>query len=119
MSMLTRIKEGMKVLDRSGDKIGDVDYVYFGDDNPATPEVEAATTSDREPREETLVDVVAEAFTTDDMPKELRERLKLHGFIKVSTGMLRSDRYAMPEQIASVAGDEVHLNVALDDLPSA
>lgn len=116
MSVLTRITEGMEVFDRTGDKIGEVDYVYFGDDNPATPEVEAATPSDRDPREDTIVDVVAEAFTVDDMPEELRERLKMHGFIKLSTGLLRSDRYIMPDQIASVTANKVHLNVALDEL---
>lgn len=40
----------------------------------------------------------------------------MHGFIKLSTGLLRSDRYIMPDQIASVTADKVHLNVALDEL---
>lgn len=118
MSVLTRISEGMDVFDRTGDKIGEVDYVYFGDEDLATPEVDAATPSERVTRDDTIVDVVAEAFRTEDLPEELRERLQMHGFIKVSTGMLRSDRYALPEQIASVTGDAVHLNVVLDELIS-
>lgn len=116
MSVLSRITEGMDVFDRTGDKIGEVDYVYFGDEDPTTPEADVATTSERGTRDDTIVDVVAEAFRTEELPQELRERLQVNGFIKLSTGMLRSDRYVLLEQIASVAGDGVHLNVALDDL---
>mgnify|MGYP001313382605 FL=1 len=118
MSFLSRINEGMDVFDRTGDKIGEVDYVYFGETDVATPEVEAQSVSNRDPREDTLVDLVADAFRADDMPDELRQRLQMHGFLKLSTGMLRSDRYVLPEQIASITSNAVHLNVALDELLS-
>jgi len=119
MGVLTRVTKGMEVIDQTGDKIGEVDYVYFGENDPSTPEVEAATISDRDPRGDTLVDMLAEVFTVDEMPEELRERLKMHGFIKLSTGLLRADRYIMPDQIAGVAGDKVHLNVEMDELAHA
>lgn len=118
MAFLSRINEGMEVFDRTGDKIGQVDYVYFGEDNPVTPEAEAADVSERNPREENLVDIVAEAFRGNDMPDEMRERLQMHGFIRLNTGMLRSDRYVLPEQIASVTDNAVHLNATLDELLS-
>jgi len=119
MSVLTRIHEGMDVFDRTGDKVGKVDYVYFGDEDATTPQADVATPSERATRDDTVVDVVAEAFRSEDMPEELRQRLQLHGFVKVSTGMLRSDRYVLPEQIASVTGEAVHLNVAHDELLSS
>ena len=118
MSILTRITEGMDVLDRTGDKIGEVDAVYFGDEDAATPQADVATASERATRDDTIVDVVAEAFRTDELPQELRERLLVHGFVKVGTGMLRSDRYILPDQIASVTGEGVRLNVTLDELVS-
>ena len=118
MSFMSRINEGMDVFDRTGDKVGEVDYVYFGEIDPTTPEVEATTPSDRDPREASVVDIVADAFRADDLPEELRERLQMHGFIRLNTGMLRSDRYVLPEQIASVTSNAVHLNVKLDELGS-
>lgn len=119
MSVLAQIHEGMDVFDRTGDKVGEVDYVYFGDEDATTPEADVATPSERATRDNTIVDVLAEAFRTEDLPQELRERLQVHGFVKVSTGMLRSDRFVLPEQIASVTGEAVHLDAAFDELISS
>ena len=37
---LRQIHEGMKVIDRTNKQIGEVEMVMFGDDDPATPELE-------------------------------------------------------------------------------
>jgi hypothetical protein len=40
-----------------------------------------------------------------------------HGFIRINTsGLFAADRYAMPDQIASVADDRITLHVMREDL---
>ncbi len=119
MNLLHQIREGMDVYDSTGERVGTVEYVHFGDENPARPGPEAATPSPMLERDPTLVDMVAEAFSTDDIPEELQQRLRLHGFVKVDFGLLRSDRYILPDQIAGVSADKVHLNVSQDELVSS
>jgi hypothetical protein len=58
---LRSIAEGMKVFDRERHEIGKVEYVQFGDDNPATPEVEAAAPNTLDDRRNTLVGAIADA----------------------------------------------------------
>ena len=90
--------------------------MQFGDDDPETPEVEAAGPSDL-PRDDTLIDVVARASTDDDVPEEVRNRLVQQGFVRIDAdGLFAADRYVMPEQIDSVSGDGMTLNVTKDEL---
>jgi hypothetical protein len=65
-----------------------------------------------------LLDTLVRAFTVEDIPADVfRARLLRHGFFEVeSGGLFGEDRYAQAEQIANVAGNHVHLNVAWDDL---
>ena len=51
------------------------------------------------------------------MPETLRERLLREGYIRLDAdGLFAADRYILPSQIASAAGDEVTLNVEKDQL---
>ena len=114
---LRNIEEGMKVFDRERHEIGKVEYVQFGDDDPETAEVEAAAPNTLDERTPTLVDVVADAFGDDDLPEEIRERLLQQGFVRIdANGLFAADRYVTPEQIASVTGDGLMLNVSKDEL---
>ncbi len=116
---LEGIRHGMKVVDAHNHEIGKVDWVRRSDDDPATPETEAADVAGAEDGtiRETFVDAIAEAFRGDDLPEELRERLLQHGFIRLDTaGLFAADRYILPEQIAGVSEDRVMLNVDKDDL---
>ena len=112
------IEEGMKVFDRERHEIGKVEYVQFGDDDPDTPEVEAAAPNTLDDRPRTLVDDIALAFTaSDDLPEEVRERLLEQGFVRIDAhGIFAADRYVTPEQIDSVSGDGLLLNVTKDEL---
>jgi hypothetical protein len=113
---LRQIHEGMKVIDSTNKQIGEVEMVMFGDDDPATPELEATGLSRRD-RRDTLIDNIADAFRTDDLPEEVREKLLHQGFIRVDAdGLFAADRYVTPEQISSVDADAVILTVAKDDL---
>lgn len=114
---LRNIEAGMKVFDSNHDEIGKVEFVQFGDDDPETPELEARGLSNLDDGENTLLDAIAQAFTTDEIPEELRERLLHQGFVRIdSNGLFEADRYITPQQIASVSGDELMLNVTRDEL---
>lgn len=111
------IQEGMKVFDRDHHEIGKVEYVQFGDDNPATPEAEAVAPNTLDDRPRTLVGAIADAFGDDDLPEEIREKLLMQGFVRIdANGLFAADRYVTPEQIASVSGEGLMLNVTKDEL---
>ena len=113
---LRQIHEGMKVIDRTNKQIGEVEMVMFGDDDPATPELEASGLSQRG-RRDTLMENIADAFRTDELPEEVREKLLHQGFIRVDAdGLFAADRYVMPEQISRVDADAVTLTVSKDEL---
>ena len=113
---LRNVEQGMRVFDSDHREIGKVEWVQFGDDDPDTPEVEASGPSG--PRDDdNLFDVIAKAFRSDNVPEELRDRLVHQGFVRIdSDGLFQADRYVMPEQIQSVSGDEVTLNVTKEQL---
>lgn len=117
-NILTQIREEMTVFDRNGDRVGDVVFVQMTDELPGEPGPETATpTASEATYDGTLVEDIAEAFVGEsDLPDEMRDRLRREGFIRVDVGMLRSDRFVLPEQIASVTSDGVYLNVDGDDL---
>ncbi len=56
----------------------------------------------------------------DPLPREVIERLRQQGFIRIdSAGLFASDRYATAEQIASVSHEGVRLAVSGDELLAA
>lgn len=119
--ILQQIREEMRVYDREGEEIGQVEKVYLGS---VSEDVDAygagpATAYDPDlPGEGSLIDNIAEVFTADDkLPEVLRERLLRHGFIRIdSSGLFTGDRYVLPDQIATVSADRIYLNVAQDEL---
>ena len=121
--ILQQIYEGMAVHDRTGRRIGTVEYVYLGevaesseqggyDGQPA-----AALTSS----EGSLIEEFAKAvLLTERVPDIWRERLLSYGFIRINRfGLFTADRYALPSQIAGATADRVLLNVDLDELLKA
>lgn len=119
-SLLKSIREGMEVHDSQEHKIGTVKQVYFGASSDETMNhgAGAATAPSPAERRDTLVDDVARGiFAPDDLPEEIQQRLINEGFVRVDpTGLFKGDRYVLPEQIARVHENHVHLTVALDSL---
>lgn len=117
-NILQEIREGMSVRDPSGAEIGSVEFVHFSDEDPSTPGPESVTVSPALHDQRTSwVDFIADAFRNDDLPESLRDRLLRRGFIRVDAdGLFAADRYVMPDQIASVSGDQVVLKVGKDEL---
>jgi hypothetical protein len=109
-NMLRMIEEGMKVYDNKGSEIGTVEYIHFSEANGGKYPV--AATPPEEPAESDLTDFIRKMFGADDLPRELRERLLMQGFIRMDSAKLfGSDRYAMFDQITTVDSKGVHLGV--------
>jgi hypothetical protein len=120
-SVLKSIHKGMEVKDVEGNNIGTVKDLYFGADSDEMMShgAGAATAPDPSVREDSLIDNVARAFTDfdDDLPEEMRKRLINEGYIRIDTaGLFRSDRFILPEQIARVHDEHVHLTATKDEL---
>ena len=105
------VREGMDVKDRDGERIGTVETLRFGDKAVASGDSRDGH------RDDSLIDNLAEALWPDDMPEAERARLLSGGYLVLDAdGILASDRYITAEQIGSVTGDAVHLNVKRSDL---
>lgn len=111
------IHTGMTVLDSARNEIGKVEDFRFSQ-NEEQPDVVPGDLDATDRRGDGgLMEDIAEVFDPDDMPEELRERLLTEGYIRLDTrGLFAADRYILPEQIASVSGDELVLNVTRDEL---
>ncbi len=119
-NLMTNIKKGMTVYARDGKRVGRVDDMQFGDEDLSRRGVETSGAENPRHLDDSLVDIVVDALLgPDDTPKEIRERLLRYGFLKVDAGLLASDRYVEADQIASVSGDRVELNVTQDELVKA
>jgi hypothetical protein len=111
--MLARVKEGMAVLDSTGERVGPVKEVYYG---TGSDEAEAYTAARGGPDSSGMVPDAADSGAIGgDLPDVLRRRLLTHGYIKIDTGIL-DNHFATADQVAGVSDDEVRLNVPKDEL---
>jgi hypothetical protein len=120
--VLREVREGMAVFDDRGDLIGRVERVYLG--AASTEAIESgrgpATAEDPEELGHTWLDDIARGLASDEIPATLRARLLQHGYMRLdAAGLFASDRYVMPDQVARVAEDGVHLRVGRDRLIAA
>ncbi len=119
-SLLNEVREGMEVHDSQEHKIGTVKQVYFGASSGEVDEHGggAATASDPSLRDNSLIDDIARGiFGGDEVPEEMRQRLNNEGFLRIDpSGLFNGDRYALPDQIASIHGNHIHLTVPEDVL---
>lgn len=100
-------REGMSVVDESGDEIGTVKEVRMG--NPE------AVTSAGQSMETDLgfMGDVADAFGgSDDLSEHDQERLARVGFLRVDRGLLKGDAYVAGDRVLRVSGDTVHVQGA-------
>src|SRR5690606_13775405 len=111
------IRIGMKVFDSEGHHIGKVDNLKFPE-NAIAPDNEVAEVDDVvDKRDDTIVDVIADAFGHEEIEEPLRSRLLRDGYIHLdANGLFASDRYVLPEQIAGLNAEGIELNVTRDAL---
>jgi hypothetical protein len=118
--VLSQVYEGMNVYDRTGRKVGTVEYVYLGDviDLDDEHSQEQITPSVRDTREVSFIEDFARAIVIPEQVSDtLRQHLLRLGFIRInSIGLFTPDRYALPDQIASVFDGRVILRVDRDEL---
>ncbi len=120
--MLLQIQTGMKVYDRNKDEIGTIEYVQFTDEDPDSPGPETATsTLDKTSadRNSFMDSIVRAVDGGDDLPDEVRQKLLRDGYIRIDTGILKSDVFALPQQVSSVSSEKVYLEATRDELISA
>jgi hypothetical protein len=123
-SILGRVREGMKVVDREGNQVGDVKEVRFGDQSATAPGRGPATTEGQGEIENDPSGfsdfAVGFGRKPDDEPESdlIKKQMQLSGYLRVSaSGLFSGERFVMPEHIDKVAEDEVLLSVKEDDLP--
>jgi hypothetical protein len=106
------VATGMTVVDTHGATVGIVDEVRMADAGAVTSAGQAP------PGPGSPLEWFAEIFSTDSgLSEQAQERLARLGFIRVdANGPFAGHRYVEAEQIAAVAGDEVRLSVAADQL---
>ena len=118
--ILNLVHTDMAVYDRKNQHIGEVTFVYLGAASPKELELGEGPARDSgqpEVSDNSFVEAVATAFNPEEVPSEVAEKLRRHGYIRIdSNRFLASDRFAAAEQISSVANNEVHLNVDYDQL---
>lgn len=121
-NILNTIHEGMVVYDNADDRIGEVDFVHFGaasetqqqlGTGPASP----GPADSPQMRDDTFVDMIADAFDNRDVPRELRRKLLQEGYVRLDAdGLFAADRFITPDQIDAVREDDLRLNVSRDQL---
>ena len=118
--ILSRVREGMPVYDRTNHKIGTVEELYLGAVSEKANEQGrgAATAPDPNTRPDNIASDIAEALTgNENIPEELRSRLLREGYIRLNaTGLFAADRYILPDQIGLVSSEGVTLRVTRDEL---
>ncbi len=114
---LQDIRVGMKVFDSQGHHIGKVDDLKFPE-NAIAPGAEVAEVDDViDDRDDTIVDIIADAFGREEVGEPLRSRLLREGYIHLdASGLFASDRFVLPEQISGLNAEGVQLNVTRDAL---
>ncbi|MEU4565849.1 hypothetical protein [Micromonospora sp. NPDC023956] len=108
-TVIGRVTTGMRVVDASGTEVGTVDLVQRGDPNAVA--VEAPTADPGSSLDELIESVAVEE---PDVPADLAARLLRSGYLKITSA--GSAVYALAEQIADVADQQVRLTVPATDL---
>jgi hypothetical protein len=96
--LLSRVREGMAVVDAADTYVGTVRQIYLG-----TPE-----RNEMAPPDDPALDAI---------PAALRARLAVSGYLAITSGADRVDCYALGEQVAEVTADHVRLAVGVATLP--
>src|SRR5689334_18105257 len=109
-NIISKVKEGMEVYDSEGKRLGKVEDLYFGASTPTANErgTGSATAPTQGVAGDEFFQDIGLAFTADNLPEELKQRLLREGYIRVGgEGLFSSARYILPDQVASVSDDRV------------
>ena len=121
-SILSQVHEGMGIYDVRDNHIGRVDFVHFGSASEAQQELgtgpaTSTVADDPDMRRDTIIDNIAEAFSPNDVPEQLQNKLLMSGYVRMDAdGIFAADRFITPDQIVNVTEDKVFLSVNYDQL---
>ena len=120
MITLESVTEGMKVFDSENHRIGKVDYVKLVETDPATGQPLTADIEEHDDQPDSL-DREPRRGLLDRRSSGSHPAASAHeGFVRMDAdGIFSADRYILPEQISSVAGDRIVLNVSKSELQKA
>lgn len=118
--MLERVREGMAVMDATGEKIGKVDFVKMGDPDAATTQGQEPSPGGATGTGTGIPSLLAapEAFAVGglagsgepDVPDPRRSQLLRMGYIRVDrSGLFSGETYFAADEIASVDDDSVRV----------
>ncbi|MBW3633018.1 MAG: DUF2171 domain-containing protein [Chloroflexi bacterium] len=106
--VINQIREGMRVVDVTGEELGKVEYVQMGDPD-------AVTVQDNSPGEPGDLIRGFLGVGEPDVPEPLRSRLLRFGYVKIDgPGWIDTDRYVTADLIQGISGDTVTLKVDKD-----
>ncbi|MGE5221018.1 MAG: hypothetical protein ACM3PY_01185 [Omnitrophica WOR_2 bacterium] len=124
---MSKIHEGMTVYDRNHHPIGKVEDVFLGElSSEESDEGKGPATSADSRGQNTaagvnpITEVVERAFDPDypgEPDKAVENRMSWEGYIRIDTGLLSKDRYALAEQVHDVTAEGVFLNATKEELP--
>ncbi|QPC84130.1 hypothetical protein G4Y79_07085 [Phototrophicus methaneseepsis] len=113
-----QITEGMTVIDVNGNRVGNVEFIKFGDEDLQDPGVEVNEPSTAPDETPNFFDDIARAIVGGpDIPQEVRQNLLRLGYMKIgNTGLFKGNRYATLDAVDHVHDDHVHLSIDSDAL---
>lgn len=110
---IAQVREGMRVVDSTGEVVGSVRGVRMGDPGAVTAAGQGTGDTDGTGG---IVGAAIHAIAGDELPDGARERLERVGYVRVDArGLFSGDRYVAADEIADVT-DEVRLTVPKDTL---
>ncbi len=111
--LIEDVREGMLVVDPTGNELGKVEVVKIGDPGAAT--------SDGQTRDRGMVRDAMLADDDPEVPAQLRDSLLRAGYIRVDgggfLGIGAKRRYVRADRISDVTGDRVMVSVDASRLP--
>lgn len=115
-NLLNLVQEGMSVYDAQDETVGVVKALFLGGALSAVNAGDAHAGDEATTLTHEVTRQLEEAYLAVDLdesvPREARARLQRKGYMHIkATGLLQPDYYATADQIASVAGNRVYLNV--------
>ncbi len=110
--LIAAVREGMRVVDVNGEELGTVEEIRMSDPSAVTAEGQGTGGTGG------LLGYLATAFAGGNgLPRQAQERLARLGYVRVdAAGIFSGDRYVAGDEIATVVGDTVHLNLPGDRL---
>ena len=110
---LSRINRYAPVYDETGEEIGEVIRIHLPGQFDQHTELAENTSPVRMVDDDLLV---PDKQMTDEIPGAVLARMREHGFVEIRGGLLQANHYVVPDQIARIDKDGVHLRVRKDRL---